>query len=317
MFSLRERILVTGGTGFLGANLVPALVAAGHDVHLVVRPNSDRWRLTRVGRQVTFHAADLLDRPALRRALDTCRPEVIYHLAGYGVLPSQRDRDGILEGNVLATANLLTALEGHNYRRLVQAGTSAEYGAGNEPMREHDRLEPCTDYGVAKASATLLCQAENYKGHSVATVRIFTAFGPWEPMPRLVPYVMHCCRNQEAPRLSSGRQERDFICVEDVVALLMVAATHDGAGGQILHAATGTLTSVRQVVETIIAISGARVAPAYGTVPRRLGEPERWTASIERTTALTGWRPRLDLRTALQRLWDWNQSQCPSVLPAA
>lgn len=304
-----QRIFVTGGTGFLGANLVHDLVRAGHDVHLAVRPGSQRWRLAAIEHQVTFHTADMLDRSSLARALDACRPEVIYNLASYGVLAGQTDRDAILAGNVLATANLVAALEGHAYERLVHAGSSAEYGIKQGPMCEHDRLDPCTPYGVAKACASLLCLAEARRGRKVAIVRIFTAYGPWEPLPRLVPYVLDCCRMGRAPQLTSGHQQRDFISAHDVVELLQVAATHPAAIGRILHAATGKLTSVREVVETILAVTGARLTPVFGTQPRRAGEPECWEASIEHTTALTGWRPRLDLRTGLETAWGCHREQ--------
>jgi nucleoside-diphosphate-sugar epimerase len=304
-----QRILITGGTGFVGANLVRALTAAGQRPHLLVRPDAKRWRLSGLEHKVHFHGADLLDLPYVRWTVDACRPEIIYHLAGYGVLPSQKDRAGIFAGNVLATANLLAALEDHDYHCLVQAGSSAEYGSKEGPLLEKDPIQPSTDYGVAKACATLLCQAERHKGRRVATIRVFTAFGPWEALPRLVPYVMQCCRARQAPEVSSGEQQRDFVFVDDVVALLMSAAAHPGAAGQILHAATGTLTSVRQVVETIVAISGAKTAPRFGALPRRMGEPDRWAASIEQTAALTGWRPRFDLAAGLRQTWDWHQGQ--------
>jgi nucleoside-diphosphate-sugar epimerase len=290
-----QRVLVTGGTGFLGANLVHHLVRNGHELHLVVRPNAKRWRLAGLAHKLTFHAADLLDFSAVRLAIDSCRPEVIYHLAGYGVMASQNDRDGILTGNVLATANLLAALEGHEDVRLVHAGSSAEYGAKENPMREDDRLEPATLYGITKACATHLCQAERFKGRWVTTVRIFTAYGPWESLPRLVPYVMDCCRSSQRPQLTSGQQQRDFIFAQDVVELLELAATHPNARGQILHAATGKPTSVREVVETIMA--------------RRAGEPDCWQASIERTTALLGWKPRFTLRQGLELAWSWHDAQ--------
>ncbi len=302
-------IFVTGATGFLGANLVHALVRQGHEVHATVRPTSDRRRLLSVADRVTFYDADLLDSVSLRRAIQACRPHLIYHLAGHGVLSSQKDRAAITAGNVLATANLLAALEGHDYERLVHAGSSAEYGVKEGPLREDDPPNPVTDYGITKACATLLCQGEAAKGRPVTTVRIFTAYGPWEPLPRLVPYVLDCCRRGQPPQLTSGQQQRDFVFVQDVVELLQIAATHPGVCGRILHGATGKLTSVREVVDTLIDISGASVKPIFGHLPRRAGEPERWQASIEQTTALTGWQPRFDLRTGLQVLWAAERTQ--------
>jgi nucleoside-diphosphate-sugar epimerase len=310
-----ERVLITGGSGFIGACLARDLIDAGHDVHLLLRPEARTWRLAGLDARYTRHAADLRDADAVRRAVEACRPEVIYHLATHGAYPSQRDRATILATNLQGTANLLDALEGHDYRALVHAGSSSEYGHKAAPMREDDLLEPRTDYAVTKAAATLLCLAEAHKGRPVTAVRVFSAYGPWEEPTRLVPYVMECCFRGEPPRVSCGFQPRDFIYVADVVELLKVAAHHPQARGQVLHAGTGRPRTVRDMIEMIVAVcGGGRVRAQYGAAPMRGDEPSCWLASIDRTTDLTGWRPRHDLRGGVEGMWQWFTS---SALPAA
>jgi nucleoside-diphosphate-sugar epimerase len=303
----RERVLITGGSGFIGACLAHDLIRAGHDVHLVLRPGSSNlWRLAVVQGDYQPHWADLRDTEALRKAVRECRPDVVYHLATHGAYPTQSDRAAILTMNLLGTANLLDALEGCAYRTLVHTGSSSEYGHSDAPMREEDRLAPRTSYGVAKAAATLLCQAEAYRGRPVVTVRVFSAYGPWEDPSRLVPYVMGCCHRGVNPQVTAGAQPRDFIYVEDVLTLLKAAAATPRARGHILHAGTGRQQRVRDMVETIVAICGqGRVTAEFGGAPPRPGEPEHWVASIVQTTALTGWTPRYDLRTGIERLWSW------------
>jgi nucleoside-diphosphate-sugar epimerase len=301
-----ERVLITGGSGFIGACLARNLLAEGHEVHLLLRPEAKTWRLVGLDTQFTTQCADLCDLAAVRRAVEACRPEVVYHLAAHGAYPFQCDRAGILATNLLGTANLLDALGGHDYRALVNAGSSSEYGHKDGPMREDDRLEPRTDYAVAKAAATLLCQAEAHKGRPVTTVRVFSAYGPWEEPSRLVPYVMGCCARGEVPRVTAGQQPRDFIYVEDVVELFKVAARQPAARGQLLHAGSGKQHTVRDMIETILAVCGGTGGRAeYGAAARRPDEPTAWVADIARTTELTGWRPRHDLRAGIQRMWHW------------
>jgi nucleoside-diphosphate-sugar epimerase len=301
-----QRILITGASGFIGACLARDLIVARHDVHLILRDVSNRWRLVGLEGQYTTHKADLRDAEAVRRAVDASRPEVIYHLAANGAYPFQKDRSTILATNLLGTANLLDALDGCDYQAFVTTGSSSEYGHKDGAMREDDHLEPRTDYAVTKAAATLLCQAEAYKGRPVSTVRVFSAYGPWEEPTRLVPYVMDCCHRGVNPKVTAGWQPRDFIYVDDVVDLLKVAAGDERARGLILNAGTGCRHIVRDMIETIVSVcGGGRVRPEFGTEALRPGEPTCWVASVERTTVLLNWRPCYDLRAGIERMWRW------------
>jgi nucleoside-diphosphate-sugar epimerase len=304
-----ERVLITGGSGFIGACLAHDLIAAGHEVHLLLRQESRTWRLAALEGRYISHWADLRDGQLVRAAMAACRPDVIYHLAAHGAYRRQKERAAILATNLLGTANLLDALDGHDYRMLVQAGSSSEYGHKNGPIRETDRLEPRDDYGVTKAAATLLCQAEAFKGRPVTTVRVFSAYGPWDDPARLVPYVINCCARGDRPQLTTGHQPRDFIYIDDVVDLLKTAARLPQARGEILHAGTGRQHSVRDMVQTIMTVcGGGKMRAEFGN---RIGtdEPATWVASIEHTTAVTGWKPRCDLRTGVERTWTWLQSR--------
>jgi nucleoside-diphosphate-sugar epimerase len=309
MAASRERILITGAAGFVGACLTRSLIAAGHEVHAIVRPGSNTWRLADVEGQYTRHRIDLLDGSGVRQAVAAGRPECIFHLAAHGAYPGQKDRAAIIAGTLLGTANLLDALAECDYRVLVHTGSSSEYGHKNGPMRPEDRLEPRTDYAVAKAAASLLCQAEAHKGRPVVIVRIFSAYGPWEDPTRLVPYVMECCHRGEPARVSDGWQPRDFIYVGDVVDLLKIAASQPGTHGHILHACTGLQNTVRDMVQTIVSVCGAgRIQPLFGAEAVRPGEPTSWVGSLAETTALTGWTPQHTLQSGIERMWAWYRS---------
>jgi nucleoside-diphosphate-sugar epimerase len=300
----RERVLVTGGSGFIGACLVRELIADGQDVHLMLRPESQKWRLAGVEGRYTRHDADLRDGAAVRSAVRASRPDVIYHMATTGTFHFQSDRAAILTVNVLGTMNLLEALESQDHRALVYTGTSSEYGHKDRPMRACDRLDPRGDYAIGKVAAALLCQAAAYRGRPNTVVRIFSAYGPWEDPKRIASYVMGCCVRGEAPRVTSGLQPRDFIYVDDVTALLRKATSEPKVRGRILLAGTGRRQTVRDMVETVVAICGGRPA-IYGAEPLRADEPTVWQADIEETTALTGWRPRYDLRAGVEQMWAW------------
>jgi nucleoside-diphosphate-sugar epimerase len=303
-----ERILITGGSGFVGACLAHELVTAGHDVHLLLRRDYKSWRLADIEGRFTPHWADLRDAETVRSAITAARPETVYHLATHGAYPTQKDRADIMATNLQGTINLIEALAKHDYRAFVHAGSSSEYGHKKTPMRETDVLEPRGDYAIGKAAAAHLCLAEAQRGRQVCVVRLFSAYGPWEEPNRLVPYVMGCCLRGENPRVTAGSQPRDFIAVQDVTALLQIAAHRPGLRGKVLHAGTGVQSRVRDMIEAIVSVSGRRVRVQYGVAALRPDEPEQWVASIEQTKALTGWQPRLDLSSGVRAMWVWQQA---------
>lgn len=301
---MRERVFITGGSGFVGANLARAEVEAGNEVHLLLRPESRKWRLAGLEGRYELHPGDLRDAESLRRAVGAAKPDVIYHLAVHGAYPSQRDRKEILTTNLIGTINLLESLAGREFRALVNAGSSSEYGRKDRPMCEADVLEPRTDYGVTKAAATLLCQAEAFKGMPVCTVRIFSAFGPWEEPSRLVPYVLDCCMRSVPAQVKAGSQPRDFMYVDDVVDLIRTAAYRPECRGRILHAGRGVQSSTREMVETIHEVCGGP-RPQYADDPPRPDDPLHWVADTTLTRTLTGWTPRYTIRDGIQRMKEW------------
>lgn len=311
----RQRVLITGASGFIGACLTRELIAGGEEVHVILRSDSPAWRLEGLDGQYEAHYADLGDLARLRRAVDACRPEVVYHLAAHGTLAGEHDRAAVFASNVSGTCNLLEALSRHDYRCLVHAGSSSEYGHKSGPMRELDRLEPRSDYAVSKAAATLLVQAEAYKGRPTTTVRIFSAYGPWEAPTRLVPYVMECCLRGERPQVTDGGQPRDFIHVDDCVALLQRAAEVPAAIGQVLHAGSGRRQTVRGMVELALQVcTGGYLTAEFGAEPPRQDEPKEWLADITRTTSLTGWRPGITPEQGLKSTWEWCEARFAALV---
>jgi len=222
-----RRVLVSGATGFLGANLTQRLLVLGAEAHaLVRRPGPDLPAGTEP------HPADLRDVEATACAVASARPELVFHLAAAAGHPGDaRTRAETLSVTVDGTANLLEALRPVAPGRVVCAGSSLEYGARARPMREDDVPAPTTFRGAAKAAATALALGFGAEtGTPVTVVRPFSVYGPRERRPRLVPTVVDAALRGEPIHLTRAGIARDFVYVDDVVDGIVRAATTPAAG---------------------------------------------------------------------------------------
>ena len=241
------RALVTGATGFVGANLVRRLLWAGHEIHLLVRRQHNSWRISDIPREhIRLHELDMLDPDALHIAIARIKPEWVFHLAAYGAYSSQRDVDRILQTNVFATANLARACAAAGCDVFVNTGSSSEYGFMERPAREDDALDPRSFYAVGKAAATMFCrQLARETGMHMPTLRLYSVYGPWEEPTRLIPTLIRRGLQGELPPLVDPDISHDFVYVDDVVDAYLLAAknatmepgavfnvgTHDAAAG--------------------------------------------------------------------------------------
>ena len=219
------RVALTGGTGFIGANLARALLRRGNEVHLLNRATHTTWRIERIRRDVALHVVDLADASSVRAAFRTIRPELVFHLAQVGGYAWQTDVGAMVATNYLACINLLQAAKEFSARVVVNTGSSSEYGLKSHPTREIDCLEPNSDYAATKAAGTLYCrQWARREGRPVPTLRLYSVYGPFEEPMRLLPRLVSFGLEGRLPPLADPDTARDFVYVDDAVAALLRAA---------------------------------------------------------------------------------------------
>ena len=302
----RKRALVTGGTGFVGSNLVRRLLQDGHVVGLLVRKGHDPWRLADVSGRVQWIEADLEEGTGLRAVVAEFRPQWVFHLAAHGAYSWQNDRVAILKVNVLGTANLLDACLAIGFEAFVNTGSSSEYGFKDHPPREDEPLAPTSAYAVAKAAATLYCaQAARASDAPVATLRLYSAYGPWEEPKRFIPQLVARGLEGLLPPLASPETARDYVYISDVCDAYVRAARTKHEPGAIYNVGTGVQTTLRQAVEHARRVLGIAVEPRWGSMPDRGWDTTIWVADSSRLKERLGWRSEIDLDQGLQRTADW------------
>ena len=304
-----RRTLVTGAGGFVGANLVRRLLADGHEVVAVTRPGSSEWRLEGVRSDVRELSLDLRDTEAAARAIDSSRPEWVFHLAAHGAYSWQDDPAQIMETNVVATVALVDACRAVGCESFVNAGTSSEYGFKDHPPAEDEVLEPNSAYAVGKVAATLYCRhVARSGGLKASTARLYSVYGPYEEPRRLVPtLIVHGMRG-ELPPLVGPDVARDFVAADDAVEALLLVALHEGEPGAIFNVGSGTQTSIRELVDVARRTLSIDAEPEWGSAPERSWDTSTWVADTRRTANELGWRPRLGIEDGFARTVEWFRS---------
>lgn len=300
-----RNILVTGGSGFIGAALVRRLAAEGHRVFIFTRPGSSMERLEGLEEKLGVCVGDLRSSEAVTAAVEAASPDVVYHLASTPFNPPTISPQAHLETIVMGAANLVQALVGRGTVRVVAAGSAAEYGSGRG-LREDAPLRPATLLGTAKASATLWFQmAARLYGLSTVVLRLFMPYGPGEHPGRLVPHViLSALAGRDVP-LTAGEQERDLVYIDDVVEALCLAGARPVAPGSVLNIGSGQGTRIRDVVAQLLALMGRSEAARFGALPTRPDEIMQMSADITAAREQLDWSPRVALEEGLRHSITW------------
>lgn len=291
-----RRALVTGASGFIGSHLLALLRDEGAEVHAVsrVRRPPDE--------SLTWHEADLGDREATDRLVAAVAPEVVFHLAGDS--RAARGHDLVAEtfrANVASTVNLLGAVAAQGGARVVHAGSIEEPGPGDPPSSPYAASKAAArSYGDLYATVWAL---------PVVTLRVFMTYGPGQrDLRKLVPYTILSLLRGEAPQLTSGWREIDWVYVEDVAAAFVAAATCADPAAASVDVGSGATCSIRSVVERLVALVDPTIVPVFGALEDRPLEQVR-AADVESAAAALGWRPRVGLDEGLERTVEWYRAE--------
>lgn len=305
-----KRVAITGGTGFVGANLTRRLLNDGHDVHLLVRPRHASWRTDEIRDRVQLHAIDFGDRASVDQAMRQVRADWVFHLATYGAYSWQTELAEIVRTNILGTMNLAESAADIGVEAFVNTGSSSEYGYKDHAPSEGEVLEPNSHYAIAKATATMFCRYTAQKrGVKMPTLRLYSAYGPYEEPRRLVPTLIVRGLHSRLPPLANPDTARDYVHVDDVVDAYVLAATVEQSDpGAVFNVGTGIQTTLRDIVSLTREILGVAEAPKWGSMPDRIWDTTVWRADATRTRAELGWNPRLDIRAGLSQTIAWFQA---------
>jgi UDP-glucose 4-epimerase len=299
------KVLVTGGGGFIGSNLVRKLLESGHDVRVLDNfSTGNRRNLVDVVDEIEIVEGELRSYERVHNA--TRGVEVVFHQGALPSVPrSMQDPLTTSAVNVEGTLNVLLAARDEDVRRVVFASSSSVYGnTGELPRVESQFPDPLSPYAVSKLAAERYCVTfARVYGLETVTLRYFNVFGPrQDPTSQyaaVVPRFMAAIdAGEPVPIYGDGEQSRDFTYVDNVVEANLLAADARDAVGAVLNIATGRSQSVNGLADAIGDVLGKTVEREYlGT---RAGDVRDSWADVSEADRLLGWKPRVDLEEGLR-----------------
>lgn len=309
------RVLVTGGAGFIGATLVPDLLAEGHAVVVVDNFSRGRRELLPVHERLEVHAGDIRDTAVLAGVAAGC--DAIVHLAAYGsVVESVAAPDENFSINVQGTFSVLQAARQAGVRRMIFASTGgALIGNAEPPVDERSVPRPISPYGASKLAGEGYCCAFAHSyGMDITALRFANVVGPYSLHKKgaISNFFKAIIEDRPIVLYGDGTSTRDYIYVKDLSQGIRRGLAAAISGFNVFHLASGREVSARDLAEMCIKVSGKADHPLKFE-PKRDGEVDRNAASSLVASQELGFAPKHTLEQGLALTWEWFRAHYPEA----
>lgn len=299
-----EKVLVTGGSGFIGSHLIPELVKMEYDVYSLERYVTGRYVLGG-RREVKTVFGNLRDHFAVRKIVREVQPDAVVHLASISAVSYSYDHPNeVLETNLLGTVNLAESClrEVPHFKHFLFAGTSEEYGDQKiMPLKETSPLRPCSPYAVSKVAADKYLQymrdAYNFPG---TILRNFNTYGRKENTHFAAERIIAQMILGKSVMLGDPKPIRDLLYVDDHVSSYITCLGNDKAIGEVFNFCTGRGTSIAQLAESVRKLTNFKGEIVWNTIPERPSDPTTLIGDYSKARQLLDWKPRFPLEKGLK-----------------
>lgn len=315
-----QRILLTGGAGFIGSHTAEALLALGAQLSVVDNfepfydPAWKRANLEEVRRRgnFTLHEVDICDRERLRGVFAAANPQIVIHLAARaGVRPSIADPAGYERTNIAGTVHILELCREFKVERLVFGSSSSVYGATSRAPFSEDQtdLRPISPYAATKLAGELLCYAHSHlHALPVVCLRFFTVYGPRQrPDLAIHKFTALLEAGQPLPVFGDGSAGRDYTYVNDIVsgvlASIRISPAATGAPFAVYNLGNSHPVTLAEMI-TLLERATGRTAIRKAMLPQPGDVPLTW-ADISKSERELGYRPTTPIEEGLRRFVAW------------
>ena len=278
---MKYPILITGAAGFVGSNLVRYFVSQGIKIHIIIKKNSNLWRLKGVMNKIHVHYSDLNNKTNIKRIIKKIKPKTIFHLATNGAYSDQNNLIKIKESIFDSTFNLINECKKYKFNIFINTGSSSEYGFKKKKMKESDVLVPNSYYSAFKSSVSLYCQFESINSNiQIITVRPFHVYGPFERPTRLIPVLIKKMLSNKKISLVSPKISRDLIHVDDLIRFYIKIANKKNLIGQIFNLGSGKRYTIKDIYNSLKKLTGYKKKNLWNSMKNRSWDQTIWYSDM-------------------------------------
>lgn len=291
---MKDKILLTGATSFLGKNFI-AQLREKNKIFLATSSHADRKQ--------NIIKMNLLKEEEVKKVVKATRPSIVYHLAALVNLSREYSvTKHCIEINLNGTLNLLESFRIKKPELMVFISTEEVYGNGSIPYVEDQPLDPPSGYAVSKIAGEYLCRIYAQQlGFKLIILRIGTMYGPGDKESRLIPQLIMKALKNDQIEINAGTKKRDYVFIEDVLKVLIkILDLKDIDKYQIINIGGGISYTLLDLLNIILAETQSNSKVSRGKIPERLGEANEWLMDISGANHLLEWKPMVSLEEGLR-----------------
>jgi UDP-glucose 4-epimerase len=314
---MKNKILITGGSGFIGSHLVKKLLNDGYEIAITTKYDSvyENIRLFNVWKKIRVIECDLRYSSCISK-INNFNPKIIFHLAAYNdVKGSFTNYNDSLDSNIIGTANLLENLK--NYEQFIYISSSEVYGYQkiNKIFEEKMIPHPVSPYSVGKYAGELYAQMHMlHQKKPIKILRPFNVFGEWQSNKAVISELIEKFINNEQVNITKGTQTREFNYVGNTVMLLINALKSKKFFNNITNISDGNEISIKSLAEKIKKLSNSDSKIIIGGLAERKTEIIRMKASTKKMKKITGRLDILPFDIALKKTIEWHKNKGKNFL---
>ena len=294
----KPSLLVLGGTGFIGKNLINKAISKKWKVSsasLTLPSKKNRIK------KVKYYKVDLTNFYSVKKTLN--KPfNYVVNLSGYiNHSNSKKNYNKIIKNHFFSVKNIIKIIPKKNLKKFIQIGSSAEYGLSKAPQSEKLKTSPKTTYSLAKVKATnFLYNLYKKEKYPFTIIRLFLTYGPGQKKDRFIPEIIQKCLKNKKFATGSGQQIRDFCYIDDTISAIFLALISNKTKGETYNVASGVPVKIKTIINLISKIV-AQGKPEFNKLKIRDSGNKKLYADIKKIKKMLKWKPRTNLNDGLKK----------------